>query len=531
MFSFWRKKKAEATQPAAPEVQPSAPAQLKVSDAAVAVSRATEPKVEPFKAALHPPIGKAPKGGTEIAMDNAMLAITGWASSVFAAAGYQGSAFMGYPVLAELAQRPEYRMMSETIASEMTRRWIRFTAKDGDDKAERIAELEAEFKRLNVRAKFQKVAEHDGYFGRGHLYIDLGTGSNPDEQQKDIGTGWDDTSKAKIVKGKIKALKVIEPVWVYPTGYNASDPLEDGWYDPQSWNVMGKSLHKSRLITFVGREVSDLLKPAYSFGGVSLTQLAYPYVENWLKTRQGVNDIITSFTQFVLKTQMDAVLSGGAADNMIKRAQLFNNTRSNRSLLMIDKTAEEFEAVSAPLGGLEGLQAQAQEHMASVSHIPVVKLFGIQPAGLNADSDGIMRAFYDWVLSFQEKFYRENLHAIMGMIMLNIWGETDDGIDFEFEPLWSLDEKAQAEVEKTKAETDQTLVDIGALSPQEVRERVARDPQSDYSSIDVEDMPNLEEEEESGLMPKDGHPIEGLGEEDGSGDKDLDALFDKAKAA
>ncbi|MGJ4855521.1 DUF1073 domain-containing protein [Labrys sp. La1] len=533
MFKFWRRKKAEITQPAAPEAKAAAPAPtgMKVSEAAVAVSLATEAKVEPFAVALHPPMPSGPKDGTKIAMDSSMSAIAGWAANVYATAGYQGSAFMGYPVLAELAQRPEYRMMSETIASEMTRRWIRFTAKDGDDKAERIAELEAEFKRLNVRAKFQKVAEHDGYFGRAHLYVDLGTGTNPEEQQKDIGTGWDDTSKAKIGEGKIKALKVIEPVWVYPTGYNASDPLEDGWYDPQSWNVMGKSLHKSRLITFVGREVSDLLKPAYSFGGVSLSQLAYPYVENWLKTRQGVNDIITSFTQFVLKTQMDAVLSGGAADNMIKRAQLFNNTRSNRSLLMIDKTAEEFEAVSAPLGGLEGLQAQAQEHMASVSHIPVVKLFGIQPAGLNADSDGIMRAFYDWVLSFQEKFYREKLHAVMGMIMLNIWGETDDGIDFEFEPLWSLDEKAQAEVEKLKAETDQILVDTGVLSPAESRERVARDPQSDYASIDVNDLPDLLEEEEEGLAPHGGKMIEGLGEEDGSGDKDLDALFDKTKAA
>jgi hypothetical protein len=510
---------------------PASKAKLSISPIAVAQSRIVPAQVEPFAPAIHPPMASGSTDGRKIAMDSSMSAISAWAAGIYAVAGQQATAFMGYPVLAELAQRPEYRMMSETIASEMTRRWIRFTAKDGEDKAERIAELEAEFKRLNVRAKFQKSAEKDGQFGRAHLFVDTGHTDNPDELRTDIGSGWDGASKAKIRKGSIKELKVIEPVWTYPMGYNATNPLKEGWYDPKAWNVMGQEVNKSRMITFIGREVPDLLKPAYSFGGVSLTQLAYPYVENWLKTRHGVNEIIIAFTQFVLKTQMDGVLEGGAAEDFFKRIELFNNTRSNRSLLTIDKDSEEFSNVTASLAGLEGLQMQAQEHMASVSHIPVVKLLGIQPAGMNASSEGELRSFYDYIHSFQDKLFREPLHALLGMIMLSLWGETDDGIDFEFEPLWSLDEKGQAEVEKTKAETDQTLVDIGALSPQEVRERVARDPQSDYSSIDVDDMPDLLDEEESGLMPRGGHPIEGLGEGEEKADKALDALFDKAKAA
>lgn len=514
----------------APKVKP-AKAKLSISPIAVAASRIAPDEVQPFAPAIHPPMAGGQKDGKKIAMDSSMSAISAWAAGIYATAGQQATAFMGYPVLAELAQRPEYRMMSETIASEMTRRWIRFTAKDGDDKAERIAELEAEFKRLNVRAKFQKVAEVDAYFGRAHIHVDTGHVTNPEELKKSIGTGWDSVSSSKIAQGSVKDLKVIEPVWTYPMGYNATNPLAEGWYDPQGWNVMGQEVHKTRMLTFVGREVPDLLKPAYSFGGVSLSQLAYPYVENWLKTRHGVNDIITAFTQFVLKTQMDSILNGEPADDFFKRIEIFNNTRSNRSVLAIDKESEDFQSVSAPLGGLEGLQMQAQEHLASVSHIPVVKLLGIQPAGMNASSEGELRSFFDSVHAFQEKLFRQPLHALLGMVMLSLWGETDDGIDFEFEPLWSLDEKGQAEVEKTKAETDQTLVDIGALSPQEVRERVARDPQSDYSSIDVDDLPDLLEEEEEGLAPKGGHPIEGLGEEDERADKALDALFDKAAAA
>jgi hypothetical protein len=38
----------------------------------------------------------------------------------------EGLLFLGYPYLSELAQRPEYRVISETIADDATRKWIDF---------------------------------------------------------------------------------------------------------------------------------------------------------------------------------------------------------------------------------------------------------------------------------------------------------------------------------------------------------------------------------------------------------------------
>lgn len=187
---------------------------------------------------------------------------------------------------------------------------------------------------------------------------------------------------------------------------------------------------------------------------------------------------------------------------------------------MTDKDTEDVKNVSASLSGLDMLQAQSQEHMASVSHIPLVKLLGTQPAGLNASSEGEIQVFYDYVHSFQEHLFRQPLHRLMGLVMISLWGTPDDGIDFEFEKLWGLDEKEAAEVEKTKAERDQILIDTGVISPEESRKRVAADPDSDFSSIDVEDMPDLVEEEEDGLAPKGGTMIKDLG---GSGEERDDA--------
>src|SRR6202011_2503289 len=117
--------------------------------------------------------------------------------------------------------------------------------------------------------------------------------------------------KAKVGVGSLKRLRVIEPVWTYPSNYNATDPLKPDWYKPSSWFVQGKEVHSTRLLTFIGREVPDLLKPAYSFGGLALSQMAKPYVDNWLRTRQSVADIIRAFSVFLLKTNLGESLQAG----------------------------------------------------------------------------------------------------------------------------------------------------------------------------------------------------------------------------
>lgn len=66
----------------------------------------------------------------------------------------EGQIFLGFPLLSELAQRPEFRTISNIFATEMTRKWIRFKGtggKDGIDKTERIKQLEAAFKKFKIR--------------------------------------------------------------------------------------------------------------------------------------------------------------------------------------------------------------------------------------------------------------------------------------------------------------------------------------------------------------------------------------------
>ena len=440
-----------------------------------------------------PAKGVIPDGEQPMAMDAVIAMDDAW--SQFASTPYSGSmgmgaeslVWLGYPFLAELSQRAEYRMMSETIAKEMTRRWIELESTgeksalgSKEDKIKRIEDLLEHHK---VREKFRRAAELDGFFGRGQIYIDTGCTDQNEELLTPLLL-----HKAKINprRGKLKHLKVVEPFWTYPGDYNSTNPLKPDFYIPRSWYVMGVKLHASRMLNFVSREMPDMLKPAYSFGGMSISQLAQPYVANWLRTRQSVSDLLHSFSVSGLKTNMSSTLEeANDGSDLASRAQLFNITRDNRGLLMLDKDTEDFFNVSTPLGTLDHLQAQAQEQMSSVSHIPLIILLGITPSGLNASSDGEIRVFYSWIKSMQEHLFSDPLRKLIDIIQLGEWGEIDPEISFKYVPLWEESEKDRADVKKTQADTDAVYVGLGAIGPDEVRKRIAEDPDLPYQDLDL----------------------------------------------
>jgi len=379
-----------------------------------------------------------------------------------------------------------------------------------DDKTEKLKQLEDELERHKIRDLFRNIAEYDGWFGRSHIYVDIDDAalaardlnSGAEELKTSIGNGRDAASYGKVEQGTKLQFKNVEAMWAYPATYEAVNPLLQNWYRPETWYCNGIEVHRTRLLTFIGREVPDILKPAYAFGGLSMSQMAKPYVDNWLRTRQAVADLIESFSVSGIYSNLAGWLED-AGEGMAKRVDLFNQTRSNAGAFLLDKETEEFFNVSTPLGTLDALQAQSQEQMSSVTGIPLVVLLGITPKGLNASSEGEIRVFYDWIKAYQESFFRDHLQTVIELIQLSLWGEIDDEITFAFKPLWSMTEKEKGEVDKAEAEADQIRIDSGVLDPAEVRKAVAAKPGSRYADINVADVPDP--------------PADPMGEE-GSGD-------------
>lgn len=420
-----------------------------------------------------------PKGGVAPVIATDSAAYPDYCAQLFSNGAIAGG-FPGFAYLSQLATRAEYRAMASTMSTELTRKWIEFvsTESDGNNQTgERIKSLTKEFERLGIRKVFETAAMQDCFFGRGQFFIDLGATDNSLPLV---------LSPVTISKGSLRRVVAVEPIWTTPVEYNALDPAASDFYKPTKWWMLGKPVHSTRLLTVVTRPLPDILKPAFNFAGMSLSQLAEPYVDNWLRTRQAVADLINNFSTTALRTAMDQVLQG--ADNgasLMHRAELFTLMRSNKGLMLLDKEREELVQQNVPLSGLHELQAQAQEQMSSVTRIPTIILTGISPSGLNASSEGEIRVFYDWIMAQLEAFWREPLEVIMKVAMLSLFGEIDEDISLRFVPLMQMTDEQAATIRNTNAQADAVYLDRGVVDNDEVRTRLAMDPDSGFFGIDL----------------------------------------------
>jgi hypothetical protein len=151
--------------------------------------------------------------------------------------------------------------------------------------------------------------------------------------------------------------------------------------------------------------------------------------------------------------------------------------------------------------------------MAYPSGIPLVKLLGVTPSGLNASSDGEIRVFYDSIVASQARIGTPGVRRIGDVMQTHLFGEVDPDITWQWNPLWEMSEKEAAEVRKINAETAQIEIDSGVLDPHEERQRIANAEDTLYPGLDIDEMPDREEVEGEVLSVK-GRPLD----EEGDGD-------------
>ena len=404
--------------------------------------------------------------------------------------------FPGYPYLAELTQISEYRAPCETISTEMTRKWFEIQSREGatkkpddaaeaegqtdkGDKSDKIAQIMARFEELKVRELFKRAALLDAEFGRAQIYLNI---DDADERVRQLPL---ELTPESIKKGSLKSIACIEPYWSTPYSWNSMYPERSDFYNPTSWYVMGRKTHSTRLLTFIGREVPDLLKPAYNFSGISMIQLGELTVNMWLRTRKAVNDLINNFSIPVLHTDLAATLEDGAEEGsgLMPRLQAFTLTRNNQSIAAINKDTELLEFAEATLASLDKLQAQSQEHMAAVWKLPLIKIFGLAPAGLGATGEGEIQVHYDNINSLQINFYGPNLDILLKVVQLDLFGAIDDDLVVHWITLDEPTQKELSEIRKSDAEMDSSNINAGIISPEEARDRLKSDPDSGYTNL------------------------------------------------
>jgi len=188
--------------------------------------------------------------------------------------------------------------------------------------------------------------------------------------------------------------------------------------------------------------------------------------------------------------------------------RILSSCKAVLNTLLLDAT-ESFEYRYASLSGVAELMDRYPNRLAAVSGIPVTRLYGTSPGGLNATGESDIRGYYDEVAAtvIEPKVIPAWERVVEVMCSASkgpTGGKVPQAWSVEARPLWEPSDQEIADLRKTTAETDAINIDKGVYTPQDARQRYEGESWS--FELQLEDLVPQEagegEEEEATLSPE-----------------------------
>lgn len=171
-------------------------------------------------------------------------------------------------------------------------------------------------------------------------------------------------------------------------------------------------------------------------------------------------------------------------DMVLKRMQVIDLARGLLNSLVIDSEGEDYDFKSFQFNGVAEVIDTCCNFLSALTNIPQTILFGRSPAGMNSTGYSDLENWYSFVGRIQSRTVKSNLRYLLSVIFQAgvATGEVDEvpRIKVEFNPLWTMSDTEQADldlkraqIDQTKAATIQTYVSLQAIDPTEVRRKLA----------------------------------------------------------
>lgn len=380
------------------------------------------------------------------------------------------ASFMGYGALQNLAQEPLIRACVQTVADDLTRKWIEIVGGEEQD-AELVGKLDILQKRYKLQKLFHDAAVMVGFYGGAFIFVDTGAEGDELTYPLDIKKGGWELQSAKRL-----AFRVVDPVNVTPCDYNCDNPLAADYMKPRHWWVLGRKVHCSRLLTLVENEPPTLLKPSYNFLGIPRAQLLADYVAHFKEARNHVIDLAKKISLLVFKTDTDQLFATPDGARLFDvKTKVLQRYRDNNCIAMCDKEREDISNVQTSIAGATDIVRQQLEFVAAINRTPAVKILAISPSGFNATGESDIRNYYDHIRS-QQELYRDALTKCLHAIELKHFGQIDSTIDFEFVELAEDNSSSKAMNASTRVQMLSTALQSQIISADEARQVLKNDP-------------------------------------------------------
>jgi phage-related protein (TIGR01555 family) len=409
---------------------------------------------------------------------------------------YGNQTFIGYQLCAVLAQNWLIDKACSMPARDAIRTGYEISVPEGKEVSpEKIAALQEMDERFKIMDQMVEFVRFNRIFGIRHALFLVDT-DNPDEYY--LNPFNIDAVKPKAYKG----IAQIDPYWITPEldQEAAANPGSKDFYEPTWWRVNGKRIHKSHFIIIRTGTVSDILKPTYFYGGVSIPQKIFERV--YASERTANEAPLLALTKRTTSMKTDLSQAEANPDKFKASIGAFAYYRDNQGVRVmgLDDVMEQFDTSLADLDAVIMTQYQL---VAAGADVPATKLLGTAPKGFNSTGEYEEASYHEMLESLQE-------HDLTPFLQrhhdLCIKSEISPDDPFQTQISWnSLDTYTAAEradINNKNAQTGQILTASGAIDGIDERQRITLDKDSGYANLpeierDVDELISNEENDEN----------------------------------
>lgn len=232
---------------------------------------------------------------------------------------------------------------------------------------------------------------------------------------------------------------------IYPGASLVTDPGDPDYGLPEYYTIIDQergatvaNVHHSRVIRFVGRELPWLEKVVEQYWGESEVESIYQDLIR--HDNVAANMAALTFranVNYMESDGLDQLLGTGNAE-MQRRfwnvMQAQSIMESNFGTRVINK-GDAIHNTQYTFTGLADVYECMMMDVAGAARIPVTKLFGRSPAGMNSTGESDMRNYYDYIDSIRDTTFRAIIERLLPVLAMSAWGKIPDDLDIDFEPM------------------------------------------------------------------------------------------------
>lgn len=216
----------------------------------------------------------------------------------------------------------------------------------------------------------------------------------------------------------------------------------------------GKKIHYSRCLRLTSVTLPFNQAATENLWGISELERLYDRLVAFDSATQGAAQLVYKayIRTYSIEQLREIIGNGGKAlESLVKYVEMMRKFQSIEGITLLD-TKDKFEGhTPAAFGGLSDCLVQFGQQISGALQIPLVRLFGQSPAGLNATGESDLRMYYDGILQKQVADLQIPVTLMYRGVAKSLGINLPDGFGVQFKPLWQLTDKERADIKIGRA--------------------------------------------------------------------------------